>query len=139
MTFRSGPLAVRTALARILSDLETQGLRSDDLGKIEIVLAEALNNVVEHAYPEGTEPGLIDVDCRAEADGLHVRISDGGHAMPGGELPHGREAELGSALSDLPEGGFGWNLIRKLAQDVEYRRVDDRNVLKLRLPVSEAG
>lgn len=138
MKFRSGPLAVRAALAHILSELDPVGLKSDDLGTVEIVLAEALNNVVEHAYPEGSEAGPIDIDCRTATDGLHIRITDDGREMPGGHLPAGKEADLATELIDLPEGGFGWFLIFQLAQDVHYRRKGRRNVLDLRLPVSQA-
>lgn len=136
MKFRSGPLAVRAALAHILAELDPLGLHSDDLGTIEIVLAEALNNVVEHAYPADGASGPIDIDCRSASDGLHVRIIDDGKAMPGGQIPEGVEATFGDNVSDLPEGGFGWFLIRQLAQDVEYRRDRDQNILNLRLPVS---
>jgi len=136
MTFRSGPLAVRAVLAHILVELDPLGLHSDELGTIEIVLAEALNNVVEHAYPAGTASGPIDIDCRTARDGLHVRITDDGRAMPGGQIPAGAETALSDDMTDLPEGGFGWFLIRQLAQDVAYRRERDRNILDPRLPVS---
>lgn len=136
MTFRSDPLAVRAALAGILSDLAPLDLPQDTLADIEIVLAEALNNVVEHAYPPDTGVGPVDLDCRFEPDGLHVRITDCGRAMPGGKLPASGQVSLDRALADLPEGGFGWNLICTLARDVEYRRLHDRNILNLRLPVA---
>ena len=139
MKFRSGPLAVRAALAHIMSELGPLDLQSDDLGTIEIVLAEALNNVVEHAYPEDEPSGPIDIDCHSRADGLHVRIIDDGRTMPGGDMPDGEEADLAQDLLDLPEGGFGWFLIRQLAHDVQYLRQDDRNILNLRLPVSQVG
>ncbi len=135
MKFRSGPLAVREAIAQILSELDPLGLGSDDLGTIEIVLAEALNNVVEHAYPADQASGPIDFDCSSAADGLHIRIIDDGLAMPGGRIPNGLQSTLTDDLSTLPEGGFGWHLIRQLAQDVEYRRCNEQNILDLRLPV----
>jgi serine/threonine-protein kinase RsbW len=135
MKFRSGPLAVRAALAHILSELDPLRLGADNLGTVEIVLAEALNNIVEHAYPEGDPAGAIDISCRAGPDGLHVRIVDNGRAMPGGQLPYGRETDLTQDLLDLPEGGFGWMLILQLAKDVSYQRGENRNILDLRLPV----
>ena len=38
---------------------------------------------------------------------------------------------------DLPEGGFGWYLIRDLARDVNYEREGWCNVLTLRLEVAQ--
>lgn len=139
LKFSSCPLAVRTALAHILSKLGPLDLPGDDLGTIEIVLAEALNNVVEHAYPESGSAGPINIDCRTRADGLHVRIIDDGRAMPGTRLPAGNEADLAQDLQDLPEGGFGWFLILTLAQDVRYHREGDQNILNMRLPVSQGA
>lgn len=137
MTLRSGPLAVRNALSQILSELGLLGLPDDDLGKIEIVLAEALNNVVEHAYPSTGPGGHIDIDCRIHTNGLHVRIVDHGRAMPGGDLPRGKPVDVARDLPDLPEGGFGWSMILRLAEDVCYSRRDDRNILNLRLALSQ--
>lgn len=133
MKFKSGPLAVRAALAHILSELEPLKVSAEDLGTIEIVLAEALNNVVEHAYPEEGIPGPIDIDCRCEDGCLHVRIIDDGKPMPDGSLPEMQQADLDTDLLDLPEGGFGWFLIRELAQGLEYVREGDQNILDLRL------
>ena len=129
--FRSGPLAVRAALAHILSELEPLGIEQGELGTIEIVLAEALSNIVEHAYPEDGPSGPIDIDCRADGDVLHVRIIDSGHPMPGEVVPEGTEANVDADLLDLPEGGFGWFLIRELARNVSYSRNLGHNRLKL--------
>jgi serine/threonine-protein kinase RsbW len=39
-------------------------------------------------------------------------------------------------LMDLPEGGFGWFLIKDLAKDVVYARVEGENRLQLRVAVA---
>ena len=44
-------LSVRKALARIKSDFLHQGHRAEQFYKIEMVLAEALNNIAEHGGP----------------------------------------------------------------------------------------
>lgn len=133
MKFRSGPLAVRAALAHILSELRPMNAREEELGTVEIVLAEALNNIVEHAYPKDEEAGPIDIDCRPDGELLHVRIIDWGSPMPGGQLPEGIETDVDTELLDLPEGGFGWFLIHELASDVSYQRDGDKNVLNMQL------
>ena len=133
MKFKSGPMAVRAALSHVLNELQEAGADTEDLGTVEIALAEAMNNIVEHAYPEGTEPGPIDVDCRATNGVLHVRIVDDGLPMPGGALPEGKQANLDTDLLDLPEGGFGWFLIQELALSVDYARISDQNVLNMQL------
>ena len=39
-------------------------------------------------------------------------------------------------MQDMPEGGFGWFLIKDLAKDVTYHRVKAENHLSLRLAVA---
>ncbi|MEL7081583.1 MAG: ATP-binding protein, partial [Pseudomonadota bacterium] len=56
--------------------------------------------------------------------------------MPDGETPLGRPANLNVDKMDLPEGGFGWFLIKDLAKDVDYKRVGWENRLSLRLAVA---
>ncbi|GAA6188773.1 hypothetical protein NBRC116596_18360 [Litorivita sp. NS0012-18] len=134
LNFPSGEFAVRKALAAILSGLEFLDLDTEERGTVELVLAEVLNNVVEHAYGAQT-PGWIEVACAHRADGLHFAIRDEGKELPKGSLPIGKLPEFGDDLAALPEGGFGWFLIQDLAKDVVYRRVGNRNTLTLRISI----
>jgi serine/threonine-protein kinase RsbW len=94
----------------------------------ELVLAEVLNNVAEHAY--GDAGGKVEVSLQHAADGLRCLIVDEGRAMPGGQLPVGRlPSGLDVVLADLPEGGFGWHLIRSLSTNLTYARVEGQNRL----------
>ena len=80
---------------------------------------------------------LLELDSRVIGDGAEkFRIEDTGRPMPGGETPLGQAANLDVDLEDLPEGGFGWFLIRDLAKDVNYSRADGTNVLDLRLAIT---
>ncbi|MEP4194468.1 MAG: ATP-binding protein [Aliishimia sp.] len=132
----SGPLAAREALAEIFVALEPMSLDVEELGTIELVMAETLNNIVEHAYPAGSHPGRIEIFGESKADGLHFRVEDNGLTMPDGHAPIGIAADLDVDLMDLPEGGFGWFLIRDLAKDVAYERLGEKNVLNLRVAIT---
>ncbi|MBY5972406.1 ATP-binding protein [Ferrimonas balearica] len=135
LTFPSSPLSVRRALQTVVTDL--QGFDLEERGTVELVLAEALNNVAEHAY--GAEDrGWISLDCTKERDGLHFRIRDEGRPMPDGVAPMGDPAPLPEALEAMPEGGFGWFLIRDLSRDVCYSRQGDVNELTFRMRIGGA-
>lgn len=139
ISVHSGPMAAREALEKVLDALADWSLDVEEKGTIELVLAEALNNIVEHAYPEGDPGGQISIAADAQNNGLHFTISDFGRAMPDGQAPLGMQADLDVDMMDLPEGGFGWFLIRDLAKDVTYSRVNEMNVLKLRLAITRAA
>jgi serine/threonine-protein kinase RsbW len=94
-------------------------------------LAEAINNVVEHAYA-GRKPGLIKILCELQSDLLDIRICDHGGPMPQKRLPQGLALDVSGPRRDLPEGGFGWFLIRDLANEIWYDRLGDENHLLLR-------
>lgn len=140
LTLTSDPAAVRLTLGRLTAKLMREGVDADTAGKAELVLAEVLNNVVEHAL-EGRKGGMIGLTVLVDGDRIAVEVSDEGAPMPGQSLPAGEVARAGMATSDLPEGGFGWPLIRQLAADIAYERVGGRNVLRfsMDLPVSGAA
>jgi len=124
--------AVRDGLAQVLSSPGLAELAEEDRGTAELLLAEALNNVVEHAYARW--PGDIRLTLARQGTGLAVCICDQGLPMPGATPPKGELPSIG-ALADLPEGGFGWFLIRSLAQELTYHRHADRNELRFYIPV----
>ena len=122
----SDPQAVRDGLRQLLAAAPLCDLSEDVRGSAEIVLAEVLNNIVEHAYPGFA--GLIDVTLDYAHPTLSFEVVDTGHAMPCNRLPKGELADLDDT-GELPEGGFGWFLIRNLTNGLAYSRVADRNTL----------
>lgn len=139
VALQSSEFGVRAALTEVLRGLGPLSLETEELGTVELVLAEALNNVVEHAYPEGDPAGPIHIECSQSLDGLHFRVTDAGRPMPDGQIPLGQRASLDVDFMDLPEGGFGWFLIQDLAKDIGYRREDGNNILDLRLALAKAA
>lgn len=127
---------MREALSELLDALAPLKLDVEETGTIELVLAEAMNNIVEHAYPPEDQPGPINVKCSRQRDGLRFQIKDTGRPMPDGVTPIGLPVDLDVDFTELPEGGFGWFLIKDLAKDVVYRRVDDSNQLTFRLALA---
>lgn len=126
LDFPATALAVRAAL-RTLCDGVLRALTEADRGTAQIVLAEALNNVVEHAYAGGG--GRIALQVWIDPGCTRCVIADRGRAMVEG-LPPGNAPNP----ADLPEGGFGWFLIRSLASDLRYSRIGGVNELSFRLP-----
>lgn len=128
---------VRRILLRLRDDLLRSGVGEGLLDRAELVLAEALNNVVEHAQRDRPE-GRIELEA-GFADGvLTLCLFDDGRAMPGEELPAGDLPTAAEPARDMPEGGFGWYLIRCLADELDYRRTGEGNCLRIRL-VDVAG
>jgi len=124
--------AVRTTLQTACRHLSNWRYGPETVATAEILLAEILNNIVEHAFAD-RPAGAITLELRAMPDGVLVQVCDDGAPMPGLRLPEGRPADIDVPEHLLPEGGFGWHLIRSLATDLHYRRADGRNHLRLML------
>lgn len=134
--FRADGAEVRCALQQVQSRLRGQ-LAPDDVGALELALAEVLNNIIEHAYA-GQVPGQVSVSVARSArdNALVCRIEDDGQPMPGLTLPEGRMQPVADRTEDLAEGGWGWALIRALTRDISYRRSGNRNHLQFHLPLT---
>lgn len=127
---------VRDILEEVFDRLCPLCLEQEDLSAVELVLAEVLNNVLEHAYAYPEMCGPICVAIEHSPRGLHFTILDKGRAMPQGRKPLGDAVKTDVALNDLPEGGFGWFLIENIAHDVCYHRSNGENKLALRMSVA---
>lgn len=130
-SFCATELRARATIKAAAERLRAAGLSDDRAGEVEIALAEAINNVVEHAYA-GRDPGKIRLLCSLRLERLDIRICDDGSPLPHERLPPGLAADVSVPRADLPEGGFGWFLIRELTNEIRYDRCDGSNQLSLR-------
>ena len=129
----STPLAVRDVLETVQCVLIRAGAGPGERMAVEIALAEALNNIVEHAYG-GSPLGWIDVTVRRGGAATVVELRDAGVAFDGPGPQPMQNTEGADAPADLPEGGFGRSLIANLTRSVQYRRSLGENHLRLDFP-----
>lgn len=126
----------RDTLSALFKVLDGAGIGAEDIANAELILAEALNNVAEHAYADGAGP--VELAVTIEQGGLACTIADRGRPMPQGMVPSPGLPVI-APPDDLPEGGFGWHIIRCLATDLTYHRVQGQNRLSMRVPWSGFG
>lgn len=136
LVFPARPMAVRRALRASMTGLSRLNLTSDERGVIEIVLAEVLNNVVEHAYAHHKD-GVVELRVKRRKDSLEFTVLDDGVPLPNGALPKRSEHCLNVPVEDLPEGGFGWSLIQELTRDLRYHRSNVRNRLEFTIKLAD--
>lgn len=129
LVLTNDPLDVRKALKQLSQTFLMAELTPPNRSTVEIVFAEVLNNIVEHAYANCS--GTIEIDIEMAENALFCRFVDSGQPMADMSLPEGALPFIDTA--DPPEGGFGWHLIRTLSHDLAYRREGAKNVLTLRL------
>ncbi|PRY20906.1 serine/threonine-protein kinase RsbW [Aliiruegeria haliotis] len=118
--------SVRNALKRTTRALAERGACPREIESTEVVLAELMNNVVEHAYLG--QPGrsiCLRVDILD--DSLSCHVVDDGLALPGLAPPPVHRHDFNVDLEDLPEGGFGWTLIQDLTCELGYVRSNGQN------------
>ena len=129
---------------RTLKDLRTRfasQVSADAMGRLELVLAEVMNNVVEHAdlAPQplpGSMSRSMHLCVVMHDNGLSCAITDdGGHLPADCLLPRSLPA---LDPLDLPEGGFGWCLIQGLTQSLCYYREGQRNCLAFMVPYHQS-
>jgi serine/threonine-protein kinase RsbW len=97
-------------------------LRSQ-LYPLSLALAEGFTNAVRHAHHELPKETAIEIDLVLWDDRIEIRIWDHGQPFDPDAL---EEPKPGT----LREGGYGWFLLRRLADHVAYERsTDGRNCL----------
>jgi serine/threonine-protein kinase RsbW len=104
-----------------------QGIDRKRIVEIEISTEEALVNIFNYAYQN--MDGEVAVVCKSDDnDKFIIEIEDSGVPF---NLLSLKEPDTNLDISERKIGGLGIFLIRKLMDDIQYRREEDRNVLTL--------
>lgn len=93
--------------------------------QLNIALTEGFTNAVRHAHASLPPETPISIDVLLKEDRIDICIWDQGAPFDPDEL---WEPEPGTLL---PEGGYGWFLLRRLTDQVTYRRQEDKNCLAI--------
>ena len=109
-----------------------RGFAKKDFARLHVALEEHLTNIVSYAYRPG-QHGTIRVRLKLADGSLLVELADDGRPYNPLAAP---EVDTALPLEDKPVGGLGVFLIRKNVDHLEYKRVENQNVLLLekRLP-----
>jgi serine/threonine-protein kinase RsbW len=103
-----------------------------DLGKVELVLAEVLNNIAEHG---GRESLNHPISLKwYTSDRLCINVINAGRCIPTGTITNAQMPNLDTEIDNLPEGGFGWALVDILCSKVRSKRRGSLNTLRLNFP-----
>lgn len=101
--------------------LEDMGVIERDIADIEFIVGELCTNVVRHAHT--LDDGRFTVILEYHADKVVVVVEDKGIGLPFRDV-----REMGSVRPDRDGserlGGFGLELVRKMADQIEFRRSD---------------
>ena len=94
---------------------------------LNLALEEAVVNVINYAYPQGTD-GEVVIDSAPTDTALTFTITDSGKLFD----PTAREdVDINASVEDRPIGGLGIHLVRQIMDDVRYERRGEKNVLIL--------
>ena len=96
--------------------------------QMNLALEEAVVNVINYAYPEGTI-GTVNIEAQANDVRLKFTISDSGKWFDPTTVP---TADTTLSAEERSIGGLGIFLVRQLMDSVNYERIGGFNVLTLR-------
>jgi anti-sigma regulatory factor (Ser/Thr protein kinase) len=128
-------LAALSAAQRRLGDfLAAAGCPTELCFRVELVVEEAVMNVIRHAQPRGATRAAL--DARWADGGALVAVEDDGPAFdPLAAAPR----PLAGALAGAHQGGFGLHLIRRNTDAARYvRTAGETNRLELEFVPREA-
>lgn len=118
-----------TRLSRFIEENGAElGLSPGLIMNLNLVLEEAVSNVILYAYPK-VENQDITIDVEKDGDTLVFIITDKGVEF---DPTRQEDADITLSAEDRPVGGLGIYLIKKIMNEIEYQRIDGRNVFTLK-------
>jgi len=122
-----------------LAELERLGRAVEEFGRaaglsapvtfdLQLATSEIVTNVILHGYDDEREHAIV-VRLLADAGEVTVEVEDDGRPFDPSSAPAPR---LDLPLEERPLGGLGVYLARRVTDAIEYRRQDERNILRMR-------
>ena len=130
LTFRVRSVveAIEPANADAEAWLGARGASPDATFLVRLAIEELVTNCIKYGYDTAGSEHAIDVSLSIADHALTVVVVDDGHEFdPLSTVP----PDLSLPLEQRSVGGLGIHLLRELADDVRYERLDGMNRLTL--------
>lgn len=132
--------ALAVELKNQLSEIERLARLVDDFGRrhqieaqiiynMKLALDEILTNVISYGYDDAGEHHIT-ARFFLEPEKWTAEVEDGGKPFNPLTSP---ETNTQQSLESRPIGGLGIHLVRKLIDELEYHRQNDKNYLIMRI------
>ena len=107
--------------------LEPRALPSKLVYAVNLILEEILMNIIKYGYDDG-ESHEIEVQIEVEQEEIALTVIDDGREF--NPLTDPPPDHSKSAMDRLEEG-LGLQFVRHMRNAIEYRREEDKNILKI--------
>jgi len=109
------------------------GLLPKQVSELKLAVDEAVSNIIRHAY--GGAKGNFQVEMTKLVSAVELKIIDQGVEFDWYSV---LEPDLYKYVETRRKGGLGIWLIKKLIDEVEYQRIENNNVLTMKMYIDEA-
>ena len=106
---------------------EELSLQPDMVFNLNLVLEEAVVNIINYAYPK-EEHEKIYLSARLHNGSIVLVLTDTGKEFDPTMAP---EADITLSADERKIGGLGIFLIRQIMNEVKYERIEGKNILTL--------
>jgi len=114
------------AMAFVETRAQAAGVQPAKISGLCLALEEAFVNICSYAFKD--DPGEVALTCFETAAAFILEIADTGPEFNQLSVP---EPDLDLPLEQRRIGGLGVHFIRKFTDQVDWRREDNMNILRL--------
>ncbi|MDD3364343.1 MAG: LytS/YhcK type 5TM receptor domain-containing protein [Syntrophomonas sp.] len=119
---------IPTLAAAIELFAETHKIPDQVVFHVNLSLDELLTNTISYGYTEGGEHEIL-VRVALQGETLVIETQDDGLAFNPLE---NADPDTSQDIEERPIGGLGIHLVRKMMDEIEYRRVENQNILVMK-------
>jgi serine/threonine-protein kinase RsbW len=111
------------------------GFNREEVNRLKISIDEICSNIVRYAY-KGMKRGDIRIMIRRKKNSIIVKIYDTGVAFDPSTI---KAPDLGKYVQERKRGGIGFHLVKRLNDNVAYKRVGHRNIVTIQKELKTAS
>ncbi|MCX5846358.1 MAG: ATP-binding protein [Deltaproteobacteria bacterium] len=112
-----------------------QGFSNERISEIELALEEVLVNIFNYAYKDSGLNGNVEINCKlADTQSFVIEIADTGVPF---DILSVREPDVSAEIDKRPIGGLGVYFVKRLMDDIKYKREAGKNILTLMVRKTE--
>lgn len=127
LTFQVDSGAMQQVRGFVIDFVTRHAVASEEQSRILIVLEELLTNLAKYGYPN-RKSGSAEVVLQLDGTRLTIEFADDGDPF---DPLRGPPPNLDVPLGERDLGGLGILIVRALADEARYCRVNERNVVQL--------